>query len=259
MQAFGAEEKIEQLIACGPLKAWSVIVTILGDLCQSRRDRITGRDLNALASRMGLTPPAVRVALHRLKRDGWIDTQRRGRDAAYRLSPMGWAETQTVRDRIYAAGPASGRQVHLLLVPPHLAVTEIVAALPEGAVMATPRSALLAGPLPPLPEGVWAAAIAEGPPPGWVSDAVAGAELRTGYARLADAAAGLAALPPQTGMADATALRLLTLHHWRRLRLRHGDLPDLLLGEDWEGAAARREVMAVLDRFPRPAPGDLAL
>ena len=59
-------------------------------------------------------------------------------------------------------------------------------------------------------------------------------------------------------MADATALRLLTLHHWRRLRLRHGDLPDLLLGEGWEGAAARRAVMAVLNRFPRPAPGDLA-
>ena len=57
---------------------------------------------------------------------------------------------------------------------------------------------------------------------------------------------------------DRGALRVLVLHHWRRLRLRHGVLPDRLLGEGWEGARARRAVMAALARFERPPLGGLA-
>jgi len=258
MQAPDVQEKIDRLVACGPLKAWSVLVTILGDLCQSRADWIGGRDLNALAGRMGLSPATTRVALHRLKRDGWIESRRQGRDAAYRLSDMGWAETQAVRDRIYADTPAAQGPVQVLFAPPHLSAAEIAAALPAGAAPITPRSALFGGPVPPLPEGFWASTVAGGAPPGWVVDAVAAPRLRAEYARLCDAVTALRDAPPPAGPAEAATLRLLILHHWRRLRLRHGDLPDLLLSEDWEGATARRAVMAALSRLPRPALGELA-
>ena len=252
MQAPDLQQKIDTLTACGPLKAWSVIVTILGDLCQARSDRIGGRDLNGLAGRMGLTPPAVRVALHRLKRDGWTESERHGRDAAYRLSAMGWKETQAVRDRIYGTAPAPDGPVYLLTAPPHLTLAEITAALPADTVMATPRTALLAGPLPGLPEEVWASRIEANAPPDWLRDVIAPPELRSEYAQLADAAYGLVDATPPADIADAAALRLLTLHHWRRLRLRHGNLPDILLGDTWEGAVAARVVMEVLEQFPRP-------
>jgi len=258
MQASDLQQKIDNLTACSPLKAWSVIVTILGDLCQGRSDRIAGRDLNALTARMGLTPATLRVALHRLKRDGWTESERRGRDAAYRLSSMGWKETQTVRDRIYGAGPAQDAQLHLLIAPPHLTSAEITTALPGDAMMVAPRTAVLAGALPVLPDGMWISRIDAAGPPQWLCDIIAPPELRNDYACLAAAASGLLSSPAPADIADATALRLLTLHHWRRLRLRHGDLPDILLGDTWEGATARRVVMRVLERFARPALNELS-
>lgn len=260
MQAPVSHAKFEGLIACGPLRAWSVVVTILGDLCRAPDDRISGRALNALTGHMGLSAATVRVALHRLKRDGWIESERRGRDAAYRLSRMGRAETDAVRDRIYAHQPttAGQRRLHLLVAPPDLPAAGVAAALPAGAVLVAPRTALLADTPRHLPPGFLAATVDPGAAPGWLADAVLTEGLRQDYAALARAVSASLAGPPPADATEAAALRLLALHHWRRLRLRHGDLPDMLLGEAWEGAAARRAVMAALDRFPRPQPADLA-
>lgn len=258
MQTPETERKIQRLADCGPLKAWSVIVSVLGDFCLARHDSISGRDLNALIERIGLTAPTMRVALHRLKRDGWIQTEKSGRDAAYRLSAMGWRETQAVRDRIYATGqPPSGR-AQMILGPPNVTAAEFNAALPEAAAALAPRTAILADKAAGLPAGYWLIPLSPGTAPGWVADAVAAPELRQDYARLTEAVTDvLRTAPPQDSL-SLSALRILTLHHWRRLRLRHDDLPDILLGDDWEGARARHVVMTALDRFPRPSPGDLA-
>jgi phenylacetic acid degradation operon negative regulatory protein len=37
------------------------------------------------------------------------------------------------------------------------------------------------------------------------------------------------------------------------MRLRHGTLPDLILGPDWPGAQARTAIARTLDTHPRPA------
>ncbi len=259
MQAPDSEEEIARLAACGPLKTWSVIVTVLGDFCRARDDRIGGRELHALVGRVGLTAPTVRVALHRLKRDGWLESEKSGRDAAYRLSAMGWRETQAVRDRIYAREPRHDGVAHMVLAPPQLAAPDFAALLPREAVHVTPRSAILCDPPKSLPPDLWVTRLSDGMPPGWVVDLVADAELRRDYAALTNGVSAVLMAPVPQAPLDLGALRLLTLHHWRRLRLRHGDLPDILLGEDWEGAQARRAVMAALDRFPRPAPGALTI
>lgn len=258
MQASDTERKIHQLAECGPLKAWSVIVSVLGDFCVARHDSISGRDLNALIERIGLTAPTMRVALHRLKRDGWIQTEKKGRDAAYRLSAMGWRETQAVRDRIYATGQPPSGPARMILAPPSVTSADFAAALPKTAAHIAPRTAILAGAARGLPPDYWLTPLSPGDTPDWVADAVATPELRQDYTRLSEAVMDvLTASPPQDAL-SLSAIRVLTLHHWRRLRLRHDDLPDILLGEDWEGARARHIVMTALDRFPRPAPGDLA-
>jgi phenylacetic acid degradation operon negative regulatory protein len=258
MQAPDTERKIQQLAECGPLKAWSVIVSVLGDFCVARHDSISGRDLNALIERIGLTAPTMRVALHRLKRDGWIQTEKKGRDAAYRLSAMGWRETQAVRGRIYATGQPPVGTAQMILAPPSVTAADFTSALPKTAAALAPRTAILAGPATGLPADYWLTPLDPGTAPAWVADAVAAPELRRDYARLTEAVTDiLTATPPQDSL-SLSAVRVLTLHHWRRLRLRHDDLPDILLGEDWEGARARHIVMTALDRFPRPAPGDLA-
>lgn len=258
MQAPDAEEEITTLAACGPLKTWSVIVTVLGDFCRARDERIGGRELHALLGRIGLTAPTVRVALHRLKRDGWLESAKSGRDAAYRLSAMGWRETQTVRDRIYAREARRDGVAHMVLAPPHLAAPDFAALLPREAVHVGPRSAILCDLPKSLPPELWVTRLSDGKPPLWVAEMVADADLRRDYATLTESVSDILRAPAPQSALDRSALRLLTLHHWRRLRLRHGDLPDILLGEGWEGARARRAVMTALDRFPRPAPGALA-
>jgi phenylacetic acid degradation operon negative regulatory protein len=253
MQGLGTQEKIELLSGCGPLKVWSVVVTILGDLCTAPHDRVGGKLLTALAGRMGVTGQAVRVAVHRLRADGWIETEKAGRESLYGLSRHGWAETQAVRPVIYAgAAPPAGRP-WLLVAPPQLAAADFAARLPATAVALGPRTALLDAPPDPVDAEMLLAQAHPEQIPNWVGDLLAGAELRAEYARLAGRARRVTAGPAPRTLLDATVLRLLVLHHWRRLRLRHGALPDMLLQSGWEGAQAREAVARAREAFPRPA------
>jgi phenylacetic acid degradation operon negative regulatory protein len=258
MQGIATKEKIELLSECGPLKVWSVVVTILGDLCTAPHDRVGGKLLTALACRMGVTGQAVRVAVHRLRADGWVETERAGRESLYGLSQRGWAETQAVRPVIYAGkAPPAGRP-WLLVAPPQRAAADFAARLPATAVALGPRTALLDAPPDPADPDVLLAQARPEQIPDWVGDLLAGAELRTEYARLADRARRVTANPAPANLLDATVLRLLVLHHWRRLRLRHGALPDMLLQSGWEGAQAREAVAHAREVFPRPALHELA-
>lgn len=243
-------ETIDALLGCGPLKAWSVIVTLLGDLCLTRADRVGGRMMQDIVGQMGITDQAMRVALHRLRKDGWVESRKRGRDAAYALSDQGWQETQAVRERIYASAGPSPREVFLAIGAADMSAAGFMAALPGQAVPIAPRTALMD--LAPAQEtGLWAVPVPDRAVPGWVTAQLSDEALCADYIRLTDAAKQVLAAPLPDDPVRATALRLLTLHHWRRLRLRHGDLPDLLLGPDWAGARARVAVMAVLDRVER--------
>jgi phenylacetic acid degradation operon negative regulatory protein len=252
MQASGTQEKIDCLTGCGPLKVWSVVMTVLGDLCRDRHDRVGGKLLTVLGDRMGISPQAMRVALHRLRRDGWIESERIGRESEYFLSDFGWQETQSVRPRIYFDEERRNRTPILIVAPPQVPATDFADSLPGDANVIAPRTALAVQPCDDLPAAYLVTDLRATPVPEWIVDMVAGEDLRSEYAALADCAARVAAAPAPDDLVDATVLRLLVLHHWRRLRLRHGDLPALLLPPNWEGARAGRTVKATLERFPRP-------
>ena len=258
MQALDAQPKIDLLIECGPLKVWSVIVTILGDLCQSRTDRIDGQVLQQLTGRMGISAQAVRVALHRLRRDDWIESVKKGRRSEYFLSASGWKQTQAVRARIYAEPQPDPGHPALVLAPPGITASDLTEALPSGAVLLAPRTALVCEADWSCPPDYWTTPLSSGQVPDWVLNLLADNDLRSEYAALTSAASQVGTSPAPTDLLDCSTLRLLTLHHWRRLRLRHGDLPGLLLGPDWEGAQAQDAVMTVLATHPRPRLDDLA-
>ena len=80
----------------------------------------------------------------------------------------------------------------------------------------------------------------------------------------AEYAALLAAITPVLSRAtpeneaDRVALRLVILHHWRRLCLRNGALPDLVMPADWVGGKTRAAVLQALARFERPDPEAMA-
>ena len=252
------QQKMALLRDCGPLKAWSVVVTVLGDLCTEREDRVTGRLLTRLTARMGLSAQAVRVAVHRLRGDGWIDSERVGRQSQYRLSAQGWRQAQAVRPVIYPAAAPRREAPWMVIAPASMAAAEFAALLPPAAVGLGPRCALLAERPRGLPAEMLLAKARPGHIPGWLARELADAPLCDEYHRLASCAARVVIGAPPKDLLEATVLRLLVLHHWRRLRLRHGPLPDMLLREDWAGARARAAVAVALDRFPRPGLDALA-
>ena len=64
---------IDTLAALGDLRVWSVIITIFGDSVQPRGGTVAATTLARITGRMAIRPEALRVALHRLARDGWLE------------------------------------------------------------------------------------------------------------------------------------------------------------------------------------------
>ena len=256
MQDPELQSAIERVAACGPLKAWSVIVTVLGDLCRDRDDWLSARVLNALIAPFGINGQATRVAVHRLKRDGWLETERRGRESFHRLSSRGWTETKSVWPMVYGAeAPNTG--VHVLIGSPDLSPSAFAKALPAHAVILGPRIAMVPGQAVLAIGGCLSAEVERGTAPGWVADLIVDAGSRQEYRALNER---LSALTPPSfggGLQAKTSLRLIVLHHWRRLCLRRGGLAEMVMSGDWEGAHTRTAVMQVLSALPPPRLADL--
>ncbi len=235
------------LIAFAPIKVWSMVVTIMGDLCRNPDDRITGQALGRIMGDMGVANQTLRVALHRLKRDGWIEALREGRSSSYALTPSGRARTEAVRPILYATGAPEKRPVFLILGDPHDPAAAFETALSDDATLLAPRLALSTDR--DAPPDALVQTLQADQTPAWIIAEIAPPDLMQDYALLGETLRRIDTVPADP--LDALTLRLLALHHWRRLRLRHGALPDLVLG-DWPGARARSEVTRLLARLPRP-------
>lgn len=249
MQTVDLQEDINAVAGCGPLKVWSVVVTVLGDLLQDDDTWLFGPVLDALVGRMGINNQALRVALHRLRRDGWVTTEKRGRLSVHQLTARGFQETRAVQTQIYG-DVAPAESVFLAIGAPGLTAAEFSDRLPPHAVSLSARSALVSG-TSRLGEDILVSRFVPERLPEWTTDALAPNEMSAEYDELAAAVGQVLAHATPEGTLDRTALRLVILHHWRRLRLRHGDLQDTILPADWAGARARRLVMQALARLER--------
>ncbi|SMP02949.1 PaaX family transcriptional regulator C-terminal domain-containing protein [Shimia sagamensis] len=255
MQTVDLQEDINVVSGCGPLKVWSVVVTILGDLLQSEEAWLSGPVLDALVGRLGINNQALRVAVHRLRRDGWIISEKRGRLSAHKLTPKGWDETEAVRAQIYGFAEAT-EVVWLAVGGPSLTAAEFLETLPAQAVSLSARSALVAGSVR-SNEDVLLSRFAPERLPKWAVAALIPDEMSAEYNALSTAVEYVLAHTTPEGILDRAALRLVILHHWRRLRLRHGEVQDAVLPSDWSGARAQRLVMQALTRLGRPDVAEL--
>jgi phenylacetic acid degradation operon negative regulatory protein len=82
------------------------LVSVFGELAQDQGSRISGSLLRHITEQIGIKPEAMRVASHRLSKDGWIDSERHGRTSAYYLTKWGRAQSASASPRIYAADQA---------------------------------------------------------------------------------------------------------------------------------------------------------
>lgn len=231
-------------LAGGDLRVWSFVVTILGDRARAPGQELSGAELSALTEAAGIKPQALRTALHRLRKDGWIDSRRAGRGAFHFLTEDGRAQAEAAAARIYAFDPLTDTGWHLVIT------RDRVGALPDHVPVA-PGCFLGTGAAPDLSDAL----TLSGPNlylPDWLNDQVLPRDLAEDYTRfeqalhLADAA--LEARPPEA--LEAAVLRALVVHGWRRLVLRHPALPDRLYPADWAGPACRSLVRSLLNRLP---------
>jgi phenylacetic acid degradation operon negative regulatory protein len=91
--------------------ARSLLVTVWGDTIRPRGNEIGAIALIRLMTPLGLSPRAVRAALSRMTRRGWLSRRRRGRRAFYALTPAGALRLEQGVRRVYRTGtePWDGR------------------------------------------------------------------------------------------------------------------------------------------------------
>ncbi len=240
---------------------WSILVTIFGDLARRPGDRISGSLLSRLTEPMGIKPEAVRVALHRLRNDGWITSERQGRTSRYSLTAHGLTESDAASPRIYAETPQTAQDGpwHLLLGEPVPASQRSEAERlwrARGYVPVAPGAYLAHAPAPSdRPDFL----VIEGTPtqvPDWLRDKIGPPDLAAAYRALEEALdralpriAEVAHVPPL----ETAILRVVIVHNWRRALLAHPDLPAMFFPPDWRGVACRDKVMAALKALPRPS------
>ena len=88
-----------------PLRAGSLIVTILGDSIAPRGGAVTLGSLIRLVEPFGVTERLVRTSVGRLAQDGWLESQRSGRQSEYRLTDEGRRRFAEATQKIYADSP----------------------------------------------------------------------------------------------------------------------------------------------------------
>lgn len=228
-----------RLLALDTIKTWSLIATILGDL---EANRISGRALWGLLEPFSIKPEAMRVALHRLKKESWITSEKVGREVVYSLSSRGLAETLAARTDVYRQDVkyADGWQLALLgpepaqINGPYVTLDKALALIPMTAP--APDKAALS----PAPRNL----------PDWLQNCLVPQHMRDRARDLSDLATDFLKRPST----DTTSVRLMLLHHWRKMALRTGTWAHISLQPDGVMARCHADMCAVFRQTPATAP-----
>ncbi len=200
---------LDHLLRLENTKTWSLIATIFGDL---DGDRLSGKQLGTLLAPLGVKPEATRVALHRLKKDGWITSEKTGREVLYSLSDHGRQETFAAQKDVYRRDVKFAAGWRLIMMPvetakphdgPHILIDRGLFLIPKGNGR-LPVDALELSLVQPIPE--------------WFENGLAPPHVLAQAAQLTDLAGQFLA-GPRLGNISA---RLMFLHYWRKMALRTG-------------------------------------
>lgn len=243
------DDLVDCLLGDQSPRVWSLLVTIFGDLARDDTAQLSGQLINRLTDRMRLKPEAVRVALHRLRKDGWIESERAGRLSLYRLTPSGRTQSRAASPLIYAR-TAPTDMAWLVLSnradTPNGRASEIVWFLPHAGLTTRP---------PQDPDRLHLPIPADTPVPDWIKQQVCDDKLlrmardfEARLVRLDD----LCGPRPCFGPIETAVLRVLLVHGWRRIALKTPSLPDHVFPDDWRGGHCRSRVATLLERLPRP-------
>ena len=246
------EQLMSRLLAQGPPRVWSLLVTIFGDLAVAPDARLSGTCVNALTAAIGIRPEATRVALHRLRKEGWIESQRDGRKSRYGLTVQGRAETNAAWARVY--GPAPDKNKVFLVIDDPSSPAEHVDEKTQGSTFLIALRTSLSCENPEQGSKLCTQLHPSDRVPQWVSDKLCPPEVQIASQGLANRLNTVRAEVSTSNLSllQATAMREVVVHEWRRLILRVPIFPEWLFSERWEGAECRAAVAALLRDLPAP-------
>lgn len=255
-EAFNAV--IDTLIADQSPRVWSLIVTVFGDLAQAQGKTLSGPVLSAILSPLGVRPEAMRVALHRLRNDGWIETEKRGRESLHSLSAFGREQSASVVDQIYARSTSALPKWHVLCFPQAAASDEHQRASDlkaSGYVQIAPATFLANGDLNTPPSGAFVIRGAIDDVPAWLRQSIVTPELRARFAEFCEIMQKVEItelFASQLTALQIATLRTLIVHRWRRLVLKLPNVPDVMFEAGFEGLICRKQVTGALALLKRP-------
>ncbi len=234
-------------------RVWSVIVSLFGDLAQDKGAQISGSALTRIITPMGIKPEAIRVALHRLRKDGWIESARAGRASIHYLTEYGRNQSAAVTPRIYGRSAAAPGDWHVLIAEDGSGQATLDEALLLPNYVAVNRTTTLGhGPIPHNLDDILAAKVSSIAVPSWLKKRLFPLQLCEACQELQQDLEQIAPPPTRLTPAQTGTLRTLIVHRWRRVVLRHPDLPSGFHPENWTGETCRTLVFALLDKLPRP-------
>ena len=207
------EDIINELFQLAPIKTWSLIVTVFGDL---DGDNLSGKELRNLMRPLGVKPEATRVALHRLRKDGWIVSHKLGREVTYQLSEHGRDTTNAVYDEVYGQDLKYPEGWQFLVTAG--ANDELGNELPSIQIgrylLLTPKSFLRD------PNATMEIKIVQDEIHAWFRNRLVNEETISLSKQLLAYVARYKQIEGQASDLQKTLIRLLILHHWRRMALR---------------------------------------
>jgi phenylacetic acid degradation operon negative regulatory protein len=98
------------------VRARSLVFDLFGDYLRYRGGEVRLRVLVALLGCFEVPEPTVRVAVARLRQEGWLEARKQGRETSYSLTEASWRMLDEGRMRIFrrAADPWDG-QWHMVI------------------------------------------------------------------------------------------------------------------------------------------------
>jgi phenylacetic acid degradation operon negative regulatory protein len=236
----------------GNVDARSALFDLYGDHLRSRGSRAPVAALVRMLAPLGITAPAVRTAVSRMARQGWLEAVRLPEGAGYELTPRAVRRLDEAAERIYRHGdPGWDGRWHLV----------VVERIRERAGRERLRSALGYLGYAPIDDTTWLsprpsrelealletervraerfAASYDGDVRGLVARAWDLEGLSHAYLRwLAVAADLVASVGPDTPDEVVFASRSRLVHEWRKFLFRDPGLPAELLPAQWTGRQA---------------------
>lgn len=240
-----AQKAITALTQGKTLRIWSYLITIFGDLAQGQGQWISSRTLGLMCEGVGAKLESQRVAIHRLRKDGWLQIRKEGRRSFYSLSPAGREQASHASLRIYSntemqaqawlvihqAGAPSPFPAGIALnITPHIWISS--RAPMDASTLSLPLDA--AHPL-----------------PSWLAEKVCGTDLveqsQDLRQRLQAVQTHLDGEFDKLNVSERAFIRTLVVHDWRRLVLKAPALPDFLFPRGWAGPECKRQTFSLLD------------